>query len=132
MTPPEQPKNGRRRPYRRSGFYTARRALVKYGTRVLPGPETPIGRELRAWRDSLIADLGGLDVLSTQQLALVEEVFVQRYLVSSLNGYVLSLPSLVNKTKRGAFTIMRDRATEVGLLRDLLRDLGLERQAKQI
>ena len=31
MTPPERARNGRRRPYQRSGFYTARRALVKYG-----------------------------------------------------------------------------------------------------
>jgi hypothetical protein len=55
---------------------------------------------------------------------------VQRYLVASLDGYVLSLPSLVNKTKRCAFTILRDRAAQVNLLRDLLRDLGLERRVK--
>jgi hypothetical protein len=70
---------------------------VKYGTRTLPAPATPIGRELHAWRAALIDDLGGADQLSTQRLALVEQVIVQRYLVSSLDGYVLSLPALVNK-----------------------------------
>ena len=89
---------------------------------------TPIGRELRDWRLSLIADLGGADALSTQQLALIDQAVVQRYLVSSLDAYVLSLPSLVNRKKRCAFTIMRDRAAQVNLLRDLLRDLGLERR----
>jgi hypothetical protein len=44
MTAPEAPGNGRRRPYQRSGFYAAKRALVKYGARILPGADTPIGR----------------------------------------------------------------------------------------
>jgi len=132
MTPTEPPQNGDRRAYRRSGYYAAKRAVVKYGARVLPGVDTAIGRELRDWRLSLIADLGGLETLSTQQLALIEQVVVQRYLVSSLDAYVLSLPSLVNRKKRCAFTIMRDRAAQVNLLRDLLRDLGLERRSKEV
>ncbi len=129
MMAPKSPGNRRRRSYQRSGFYTAKRAVVKYGARVLPGADTPIGRELRDWRLALIGDLGGPETLSTQQLALIDQAVVQRYLVSSLDGYVLSLPSLVNRTKRCAFTILRDRTAQVNLLRDLLRDLGLERRA---
>lgn len=131
MTPPEPPQDTRRRPYQRSGFYGAKRSLVKYGARILPGRETPIGRELRDWRLSLIVDLGGLEMLSTQQLALVDQAVVQRYLVASLDGYVLSLPALVNKRSRCLFPIVRERAAQVNLLRDLLRDLGLERRARE-
>jgi hypothetical protein len=105
---------------------------VKYGTRVLPGPDTPIGRELRDWRLGLMADLGGLEALSTQQLALVDQAVVQRYLVASLDAYVLSLPALVNKRSRCLFPIVRERTAQVNLLRDLLRDLGLERKAKPV
>src|SRR5207249_5295201 len=49
MTPPERPPNARRRPYQRSGFYTAKRALVKYGARILPGrsEERRVGKESR-------------------------------------------------------------------------------------
>jgi len=132
MTPSEPRQNERRRPYRRSAFYTAKRALVKYGARALPGETTPIGQELREWRAALIDDLGGADALSTQQLALVDQVIVQRYLVASLDAYVLSLPALVNKRSRCLFPIVRERASQVNLLRDLLRDLGLERKAKDI
>jgi hypothetical protein len=132
VTAPGPPRNGRRRPYQRSGYYTARRALVKYGERVLPGAETPIGRELRDWRQALIADLGGADGLSTQRLALVDQVVVQRYLVASLDGYVLSLPALVNKRNRCLFPIMRERVAQVNLLQSLLRDLGLERRARDV
>jgi hypothetical protein len=132
MTTPERPPNTRRRPYQRSGFYAAKRAVVKYGARLLPGPETPIGRELREWRLALIGDLGGLEVLSTQQLALVDQAVVQRYLVASLDGYVLSLPALVNKRSRCLFPIVREQASQVNLLRDLLHDRGVERRTKQI
>ncbi len=60
MRPPKPAGNHHRRPYQRSGFYAAKQALVRYGELILPGPETPLGRELRDWRLSLIADLGGL------------------------------------------------------------------------
>src|SRR5262245_61488570 len=102
MTVAEPPRNRRPRPYRRSGFYTAKRAVVKYGSRVLPGPETPMGRELRDWR-----------------LALIDQTVVQLYLVASLDAYVLSLPALVNKRSRSLFPIVRERTAQVNLLRDL-------------
>jgi hypothetical protein len=79
-----------------------------------------------------MADLGGLEVLSTQQLALIDQAVVQRYLVASLDGYVLSLPALVNKRSRCLFPIVRERASQVNLLRDLLHDLGLERRTRDV
>jgi hypothetical protein len=38
----------------------------------------------------------------------------------------------VNKRSRCLFPIVRERASQVNLLRDLLRDLGLERRAKGV
>src|SRR5262245_34936314 len=69
------PAGSRRHPHRsylRSGLYTLRKAVAVLGSRALPSSRTALGRELRAWRDSLVADLGGADAVSTQQLALVE------------------------------------------------------------
>ena len=47
---------------------------------------TAIGRELRDWRLALIADLGGLETLSTQQLALID-LMAER--VQTLGGVAL-------------------------------------------
>jgi hypothetical protein len=52
---------------------------------------TSLGRELRAWRDSLVANLGGSDAVSTQQLALVEKPVTQKLICDSLDGYVLQM-----------------------------------------
>src|SRR5439155_8179059 len=115
------------RKHLRSGFYTAKRALVAYGSRSLPGPETPVGQALAAWRQSLIDDLGGAEALSTQRAALVEEVVMQRLLLDGTNAFLATLPSPVNKRKRCYYPIIRERAGQVALLQSLLRDLGLER-----
>ena len=49
----------------------------------------------------------GLETLSTQQLALIDQALVQRYLVAPLDGYVLSLPALVSKRSQSLFAIVR-------------------------
>ena len=102
------------------------------GSRALPPASTALGRELRAWRESLVADLGGPDVVSTQQLALVEKAVTQKLICDSLDGYVLGMVSLVNKRHRTLWPVVRERAAQVTLLQSLLRDLGLERRAKQV
>ena len=131
MTPAPSPQK-RRRPNLRSGLYTLKKAVAVLGSRALPSSRTALGRELRAWRDSLVADLGGPDAVSTQQLALVEKAVTQKLICDSLDGYVLGMVSLVNKRHRTLWPVVRERAAQVTLLQSLLRDLGLERRAKQV
>jgi len=102
------------------------------GSRALPPASTALGRELRAWRDSLVTDLGGPDVVSTQQLALVEKAVTQKLICDSLDGYVLGMGSLVNKRHRTLWPVVKERAAQVSLLQSLLRDLGLERPAHDV
>src|SRR5438093_108590 len=122
----------RRRGRLRHGLYTMQKAVAVLGSRALPKASTALGRELRAWRDALVVDLGGADAVSTQQLALVEKAVTQKLICDSLDAYVLQMHSLVNKRHRTLWPVVRERAAQVTLLQSLLRDLGLERRAKQV
>jgi hypothetical protein len=94
----------------------------------LPGKRTALGRALAEWRDALLADLGGADKVSTQQRALLDLAVRSKLLVDSVDAYVLSMPSAVNKKKRCLHPVVRERSALVGQLQSLLRDLGLERR----
>jgi hypothetical protein len=100
------------------------------GSRALPTKRTALGRELRAWRDLLVTDLGGPDAISTQQLAIIEKAVTQKLICDSLDAYVLGLGSLVNKRHRTLWPVVKERAAQVTLLQSLLRDLGLERRTR--
>jgi len=98
------------------------------GARALPSRSTALGRALHAWRENLLADLGGPDAVSTQQLAIIEKAVTQKLICDSLDAYVLSLGGgLVNKRSRTLWPVVKERTAQVALLQSLLRDLGLER-----
>jgi len=128
MMPARTPKE-RRRPYTKSGIYTLKRAVAALGSRALPTKRTALGRALAEWRTSLLADLGGVDTVSTQQLALVELAVRTKLLVDSVDAFLLTdTPSLVDKRHRRLWPVVRERQALVGQLQSILRDLGLRRQ----
>jgi hypothetical protein len=127
MTPP-QSRPQRPRPYHQSGTYTLKRAVQTLGSRALPTKRTALGRELQAWRVSLIADLGGDP--STVQVALIDMAVRSKLIVDSVDAYLLELPALVDKRHRRLWPVVRERQALVGQLQTILRDLGLERKAK--
>jgi len=86
--------------YQRHGVHTLKRPVVTLGSRALPPKSTALGRALHEWRTSLVADLGGEDAVSTQQLALVELAVRTKLLVDSVDAYVISMPSPVNRQRR--------------------------------
>jgi hypothetical protein len=45
---------------------------------------TTIGKALAAWRSELLADLGGLESVSTQELPLVEEAVKTKLILDSV------------------------------------------------
>jgi len=81
----------RQRPNLKSGLHTLKTAVQVLGSRALPSSRTALGRELRAWRDSLVTELGGPEVVSTQQLALIEKAVTQKLICDSLDAYVLGM-----------------------------------------
>jgi hypothetical protein len=114
----------------RHGLYTMQKAVQTLGSRALPSPSTALGRALHEWRASLLADLGGADAVSTQQLALVELAVRTKLLVDSVDAYVLAMPSPVNKRKRSLHPVVRERQVLADALARYMQQLGLERHVK--
>ena len=127
--PGVQPRDGRGR-YQRHGLHTLQKAVQTLGKRALPSRSTALGRALHEWRVSLITDLGGPDAVSTQQLALIDLAVRTKLLADSVDGYVLSMSSPVNRQKRCLYPVVRERQALVGQLQSILRDLGLERRSR--
>src|SRR5438046_8270746 len=129
---PPTSRQERRRPYLKSGIYALRNAVLTLGSRALPPKSTALGRALHEWREALLADLGGVEAVSTQQAALVDLAVRTKLLVDSVDAYVLAMPSPVNRQKRCLHPVVRERQALVGQLQSILRDLGLERRAKTV
>jgi hypothetical protein len=129
MNATESPQK-RPRPYRKSGVYTLRNAVQTLGNRALPSTRTALGRELQAWRAALLDDLGGENQISTQRRALVDMAVRTKLQVDSVDAYLFTLPSLVDKRHRCMWPVVRERQSLVNQLQSILRDLGLERRVK--
>jgi hypothetical protein len=129
---PATSRQDRRRPYLKSGVYALKNAVQTLGSRALPSKRTALGRVLHEWRESLLADLGGAEAVTTQQLALVDLAVRSKLLVDSVDAYVLAMPSPVNRLRRCLHPVVRERQALVGQLQSLLRDLGLERRQKAV
>lgn len=114
---------------RTHGVHTMKKALKQLGSRAIDR-RTSMGKALAAWRAELLADLGGIENVTTQELALVEESVTTKLLLDSIDSWLLSQPTLINKRTRGVIPVVRDRQALVATLRGLLSDLGLKRRTK--
>jgi hypothetical protein len=125
------PKDEQRLPPGQShGMNALKRAVSALGRRTID-KRTTVGRQLAAWRSDLLADLGGVEAVSTQELALVEEAVKIKLLLNSAAGWMLAQPSLVDKRKRALLPVVRDYQALVNVLRGLLTDLGLKRRSRE-
>jgi hypothetical protein len=126
------PQDEQRLPPRHShGMNALKRAVSTLGRRTID-KRTTVGKQLAAWRSDLLADLGGAESVSTQELALVEEAVKVKLLLNSTAGWMLSQPCLVDKRKRALVPVVRDYQALVNVLRGLLTDLGLKRRAREL
>lgn len=114
---------------RKHGAHSLKRAVKTLGNRTIDR-RTAVGKALAAWRTDLLADLGGIENVSTQELALVEEAVKTKLILDSVDAWLLSQPTLINKRNRSVLPAVRDRQSLVNTLRGLLGDLGLSRRAK--
>jgi len=106
------------RPYQKHGLVSLRRAVDALGGRLLDGRST-MAKALSAWRAELVRDLGGADVVSTQELALVDLAVRTKLLVDSVDTYVLSMESAVNKKRRCLWPVVRERQALAGQLQSI-------------
>lgn len=119
------------RPFAKHGLTRLKQAISTLGNRSID-QRTSVGKALAAWRTELLADLGGIENITTQELALVEEAVKTKLILDSIDAWLLSQPSLINKRSRSVLPVVRDRQALVSTLRGLLGDLGLGRRSKPL
>ena len=109
------------------GLTTMQNAVAKLGARAIPG-NSKLGYALRKWRRELIADLGG-DV-STQQSAMIDLCVKSKLMLDSIDAWLLTQPSLINKRKKSLLPVVKERQALADGLARYLAQLGLGRIAK--
>ncbi len=120
-----------RRTYSRTGLH-ALKARVKVRGLAAIDMRTTAAQALIAWRSELLTDLGGEEIVSAQQLALVEMATRTRLYVDSLDAWLMEQSSLVNRRKKAVLPVLRERQQLVDSLARILGQLGLERRAKSV
>lgn len=111
------------------GLGTLKRAVKDLGSRTIDR-RTTLGKALAQWRTDLVRDLGGLETVSTQELAIVELAVRTKLMLDSIDAWVLTQPSLVNARKRALLPVVRERVQLADALSKYLSQLGLKRRAK--
>src|SRR5262249_11436646 len=111
---------------RKHDLYTARRALNEFGLRAIDG-RSELGVAIRQFRASIVRDLGGEAAISAQRRAVLDIAIRTKLMVDSIDVYILSRPSLVDRKKRALLPIVRERAALANAFVEHMRVLGLER-----
>jgi hypothetical protein len=111
------------------GLSILKRAVNGLGNRVVDR-RTTTGKALAKWRRDLIADLGGDP--STQELTLIDLAVKSKLLLDSIDVWLLTQDSLINKKKRALLpAVIQRQALADGLAR-YLAQLGLDRRSKPV
>lgn len=89
-------------------------------------------RELKAWREGLERDLGGVEGLSTQKQTLIELCCRLRLYLDHIDGFLADQPSLVRKRTKTLLPIVKERQALSDSLCRMLKELGLQRVPKHV
>jgi hypothetical protein len=91
-----------RRSYSRHGLNSLMARVKLRGLHAIDH-RTTAARAFLAWRQELVADLGGEAVLSAQQRAMIETAVRTRLFLEHLDAWLLGQPSLINAAPRSAW-----------------------------
>ena len=113
------------------GFNTLKSAVLTLGKRAIDG-RSAVAEALKRWRLELVADLGGLDNLSTQQDAIIDLAVKQKFLLDSIDAWLLTRDTLVVGRKKSPtlVPVVTQRQQVADALAKYLNMLGLERRHK--
>jgi hypothetical protein len=117
-------------PNMKHGLSTMKRAMRELADRAIDG-RTTVAKALGQWKRDLINDLGGPDMISTQQAAIVDLVLKTKFLLDAIDSWLLLQPSLVDKRRRVVLPVVRERQHLADALARYLGQLGLERRARR-
>jgi hypothetical protein len=79
-----------------------------------------------------VNDLGGEENISTQQRTLIELASTSKLLLGSIDAWLLSRPSLLQRDQKSLLPVVLQRQQLANALAQHLKDLGLQRRAKTV
>jgi hypothetical protein len=91
-----------------------------------PSPEEEVA--MAEERTAIIADLGGLESITTLKLHTVDLYVAERWKYERIGRYLLTLPELVDKRHRRAWRVVQDHSALGQRVQNLALTLGLERR----
>jgi hypothetical protein len=109
------------------GLWAMKRAIRELSTRAIDG-RTSVAKALAEWRRQLIHDLGGRETISTQQIAIIDLATKTKLILDSVDVWLLTQRSLVDKRRRTILPVVRERQQLADALARYLVQLGLERR----
>src|SRR5262245_64175730 len=92
----------------RHGLSTLKAGISKLGSRAIDG-RFRVGRALAHWRKELINDLGGEESISTQQKTLIDLASTSKFLLGSIDAWLLSRPSLLQRDQKALLPVVLQR-----------------------
>jgi hypothetical protein len=111
------------------GLHRLRAAVRELGDRVIDR-RTALGKALAQWRAELVDDLGGSDAVSTQEAAIVNLAVRTKLMLDSLDTWLLTQSSLVNRRTRSVIPAVIQRQQLADALAKYLVMLGLRRRPR--
>jgi hypothetical protein len=119
----------RNRNARKSGRYALEKSLKRDGFSVLTRRQREAVRE---WRDQIIVDRGGRQQWSQLQLMQLERFIITEILIQSIDSYLMTQSSLVNRRKKSLYPVVVERGRLAELSLKLATAIGLDRKAMQV
>ena len=108
-------------------LFSMKRAVRELGDHSLDG-RTSVAKALAEWKAELIDDLGGRQAISTQQTAIIDLAVKTKLLLDSVDAWLLTRPSIIDKRRRTVLPIVRERQQLADALSRYLQVLGLARR----
>ena len=104
-------------------------ATTKLGSRAIDG-RSSLFYAVKKWRRELVNDLGGEGNISTQQSALIVLLIKSKLLLDSIDAWLLTWPTLINKRKKSLFASRPPAPDLSRWVARSLAQLGLEHRHK--
>jgi hypothetical protein len=111
------------------GIVATKKALKVLGSRAIDA-RTTLGKQLKAWRQELVADLGGFDQVSVQELAIIDNLVKKKLIADSVAVYVMKAKKLVKGRRLSTDPVVEQWFRLTDSIANDLKTLGLKRRAK--
>jgi hypothetical protein len=94
---------------------------------------TVAGKAVTAWKANYIADLGGIENVTTAEMAELDEAAITKFILAIVNTWIVeNADRLVSGRTRGVAAVVQQRNALVATLKGLLESLGLKRRAREL